>query len=469
MSLLLQALQKAERARLNSEGEVEPEASLLALTPREGAHAGTGAEDSLSLSPLTELTDLTDATSSEPGPQRHAMAGTKASAAALPEPPPAGTAASHAWDEQHAPHVAAESAAGKAAPTLAPVRLAVLVGIVLLIVAGFGYRYWQALSGPGAGSNLPMVPMPSPSVSGAATIIVPVPAPAPAVPDTQPDPAREDSFAPQAGPVVADRPPYPAPSPAPAAPVMPAPPSATQPFQSGMPAAPPQAGMPPPQAGMPAPETPPAMAGFDDIKVTREHTAPRVNPALQRGYAALNAGDAGDARRQYDVVLGQEPNNRDALLALAALALRDGEEQRAMALYQRLLELDPDDGEAQAGLSGMRRGDPAGSELELKAVLHRTPGSGPALFALGNLYARQGRWPEAQQAYFRAIGAAPDNPDYAFNLAVGLDRLNQGKLALEYYGRALALAQGKPAGFALDAVRRRMDELGAGQPGRDSH
>ena len=113
----------------------------------------------------------------------------------------------------------------------------------------------------------------------------------------------------------------------------------------------------------------------------------------------------------------------------------------------------------------MRRGDPAGSELDLKAILRRTPDSGPALFALGNLYARQGRWPEAQQAYFRACGAAPDNPDYAFNLAVGLDRLNQGKLAFEYYGRALALAQGKPAGFGADAVRRRMDELGAGQPG----
>jgi tetratricopeptide (TPR) repeat protein len=458
MSLLLQALQKAERARLNSEGEVEPEASRLSLTPQ----PGTAGEDSLSLSPLT---DLNDAAPPEPGAARDNTASTAASAAApLPEPPQAGAAKSQTWDDPHAPRAAAESAAGTAAPARATVRLAVLGGIVLLIVAGFGYRYWQALSGPGAGSNLPMVPMPSPNASGAVTIIVPVPAPAPAVPDTRPDPAREDSFAPQPGPVAAERAPYPAASRAPAAPVLPATPNAPQSFQSGMPAAPPQAGMPPPQAGMPPTETPPAMASFDAIKVTRDHTGPRVNPALQRGYAALNAGDAGDARRQYDAVLGQEPNNRDALLGLAAIALRDGEGQRAAALYQRLLELDPDDGEAQAGLTGMRRGDPAGSELELKAILRRTPDSGPALFALGNLYARQGRWPEAQQAYFRASGAAPDNPDYAFNLAVGLDRLNQGKLALEYYARALILAQDKPAGFAADAVRRRMDELGAGQP-----
>ena len=85
-------------------------------------------------------------------------------------------------------------------------------------------------------------------------------------------------------------------------------------------------------------------------------------------------------------------------------------------------------------------------------------------FALGNLYARQGRWPEAQQSYFRAFTAAPTNPDYAFNLAVGLDRLNQGRLAQNYYQRALALAQAAPAGFDPNAVRKRLQELGATAP-----
>ena len=46
-------------------------------------------------------------------------------------------------------------------------------------------------------------------------------------------------------------------------------------------------------------------------------------------------------------------------------------------------------------------------------------------------------WPDAQQAYFRAYSSVPDNADYAFNLAVGLDRLSQRKLALSYYQRAL--------------------------------
>lgn len=455
MSLLLQALQKAERAKLNSEGEAEPsqESLMLSLTPQEAAQPGTAAgEDSL-------LSPLTDALPTEP-------AQSDTNSAAAPRPEPAPPLAGAAEQTRVPPRAAAEGTAGKAAPFPAATRLAVLGGVVLLIICGFGYYYWQALSGPGAGSNLPMVPMPPPNAPGTA-ILVPAPVPAPDIQAAASDPAQ-DSFAAQAGPVPANPPAYPAAPPAPmAASVQPATPIAPPPLQAGMPMPLPQAGMPPPQAGMPPPKTPAAMAGGEDIRVTRDKTTPRVNPALQRGYSALNAGDTGAARRQYEAVLDQEPNNRDALLGLAAIALRDGEGQRAAALYQRLLELDPADGEAQAGLTGMRQGDPAGSELDLKAVLRRTPDSGPALFALGNLYARQGRWPEAQQAYFRASGAAPDNPDYAFNLAVGLDRLNQGKLALEYYGRALALAQGRPAGFGADAVRRRMDELGGGQPGRN--
>jgi tetratricopeptide (TPR) repeat protein len=94
-------------------------------------------------------------------------------------------------------------------------------------------------------------------------------------------------------------------------------------------------------------------------------------------------------------------------------------------------------------------------------MLSANPESAPLLFALGNLYAQQGRWPDAQQQYFRAYSAAPDNPDYAYNLAIGLDRLNQGKLALTYYQRALALAQDRAAAFDRSALRIRIHELGA--------
>ena len=81
-------------------------------------------------------------------------------------------------------------------------------------------------------------------------------------------------------------------------------------------------------------------------------------------------------------------------------------------------------------------------------------------FTLGNEYARQGRWGEAQQAYFKAVTKDPDNPDFAYNVAVSLDHLRQPKLALEYYRRALALGVKRSASFDQSSARKRVKELG---------
>ena len=75
--------------------------------------------------------------------------------------------------------------------------------------------------------------------------------------------------------------------------------------------------------------------------------------------------------------------------------------------------------------------------------------------------------------YWREL-RGPDAPalpvaDAQFNLAVSLDRLRQPKPAIEYYRRALALAESQPAGFSTDAARARLADLerAAGRPGSD--
>jgi Flp pilus assembly protein TadD len=80
-------------------------------------------------------------------------------------------------------------------------------------------------------------------------------------------------------------------------------------------------------------------------------------------------------------------------------------------------------------------------------------------FALGNQLAQQGRWAEAQQEYFKAAAAEPDNADFAYNLAVSLDHLRQPRLAREHYLRAIALAEKRGAGFDLAAARTRAAQL----------
>ena len=166
------------------------------------------------------------------------------------------------------------------------------------------------------------------------------------------------------------------------------------------------------------------------------------------------------AQQQYSKALQQEPNNRDALLGLAAIALNRKQSGQATAFYLKLLELNPSDPEALAGLVSLQgQSDPVQSESRLKRILTQSPQAAAVHFALGNVYAQQSRWAEAQQSYFRAYSITPSNADYAYNLAISLDHLGHGKLAGDYYQRAITLSKSGPASFDKAAVQDRNAEL----------
>ncbi|HEY5019550.1 MAG TPA: tetratricopeptide repeat protein, partial [Steroidobacteraceae bacterium] len=173
------------------------------------------------------------------------------------------------------------------------------------------------------------------------------------------------------------------------------------------------------------------------------------------------SGDLAKARSDYLQALRDEPANRDALLGLAAVEMRAQRYDLADGYYQRVLQSDPRDPHAQAGILALRgqQLDPVQIESRLKSLIAADSGSNVLYFTLGNQYAEQGRWAEAQQAYFRAFATDPDSPDFAFNLAVSIDQLRQPTLALEYYRRALVLAEKRSANFNLDNARARVQQL----------
>ena len=209
--------------------------------------------------------------------------------------------------------------------------------------------------------------------------------------------------------------------------------------------------------------TPVEVAG--NLRVTRDRTETGIDPGVVAGYAALNAGDIDAARESYARALQADPTNRDALLGMAAVASRGNRADAAEGLYQRVLELYPRDGYARAQLTALRASaDPVGAESRVKGLIAQQgdPSStAPLQFTFGNQMAAQGRWPEAQQAYFAAFAAEPDNPDYCYNLAVSLDQIRQVGLAHEYYARALALAKVRRAGFDLARAKTRIEQLAA--------
>lgn len=301
-------------------------------------------------------------------------------------------------------------------------RPLILFGVLAAVFAAtFGAYVYLQIFHPGFFiRQLPAAITPAPIVHA------PAPAPLPAVP--QPIPTAPLL---QSTPVTAlSQPPEPAP--APAKPV----------------AAAPQKAEP----------SPPRQA----IIVNRGDTASSVNPLLAKAYAALEAGRIEAAAQLYSELARAEPKSIDALLGLAAVAMQEGRSEDARKHYLAILEINPRHALAQSGLIGLvGRADPLAAESHLKQLIAREP-SAFLFFTLGNVYADQALWAQAQQAYFQAHHLEPRNPDYAYNLAVGLEHVSQPRLAAGFYRRAVELASVRgQVNFDLSRARERIIALAA--------
>jgi Tfp pilus assembly protein PilF len=404
----MDALKKAEEAKRQSEAaaKAQPQAQPSTDHPAESGGTPRG------LPELPSRLELLDHEFQAPSAERQ-------ESSLAPARQPSG-------EEQKRERVAAQNVFQAKQPAPAQNRNLLVFGglATLLAVVGIGGYFWWELQPKGG-----LAPSP-------ATARTPAPPPAPiaAAPATPPQPAATPA------------------APAPSA-VMPqkvedkpaaAPPALT--FAEKRPAAKPA----PAAAAAAEPESP--------IRITTGRL--KVNPQVASAWQAFQSGDLAAAQRDYQAVLKSEPKNVDALHGLAAISLRQGQFEAAEDLYLRVLEADPKDAAAQAGLIGLRgQVDPVQSESRLKNLLAGQPDSPSLNFTLGNLYAQQGRWNDAQQAYFRAYTGDGENPDYQFNLAVSLDQLRQPKLALQYYQGALAAAAQRPAAFDRKQVAGRISEL----------
>src|SRR5258708_5932584 len=133
----------------------------------------------------------------------------------------------------------------------------------------------------------------------------------------------------------------------------------------------------------------------------------------------------------------------------------------AASHYHKALALDPRNAPALAALAALTDFPrPEAIESQLRGDVARYPQSAALRFTLGNLYAPQGRWSEAQLEYFEAHRLDPASADIVLNLAVSLDHLGQRRVASEYYRRALAAARTQATQFDPVPVERRIAELG---------
>ena len=413
----MKALEKAAKDRVETNGDpTTPAASSAVGAP------GSATSAALTLEPMTAPTAAP--TSAAP-PRAQSTAARKAAAA------PAMPAATPREPAQAAAVIRAgqRETSGSMVAYLRDRPLMTFGTLAVLFLIGFGgYVYVQMNPGmfvtqtprPAPSAPIAQAPAPVSPVGGANSTSPAVPQPVALtslLPPTQPIADKQKSVPPT--PVAAAQ--LPAPAPAATAPATPR----------------------------------------EAIKVTTGNATPTINPLLSEAYSALAAGNLESSQRLYNQLIKSDPRNIEALLGLAAIATQQGDRDAATRQYVRVLELDPRNTLAQAGLIGMvGRADPQAAETRVKQLIARDPNAAYLYFTLGNTYVDQNRWPDAQQAFFQAHNLQPDNPDYAYNLAVALEHIGQSKPALDFYRRAVLLAAAKGhANFSTAAAQERVGKL----------
>jgi tetratricopeptide (TPR) repeat protein len=464
MSLLLEALKKAEKAKEEAQrrakGAAAVDAQPSAFDPEatvldENRHVTTRNELPDISAPLEILSeDLRSAAQPKAAPLQLAIADEAPPRAPEPKPAPRRESARSAAEARESASAAAAATERSTAQRVFEAkfkepnpRLPFYITVAVLgafALGTVGYFWLQLRPAPSLVNPNPVRSADEKAVDTAAA------------PSAAPLPAARTAPGATAIPGLPD-----SPASQPAAPA----PAAAAPAKAAAALAPPVAARSPaPAASAPAPAArskPAAAATDEDRPLTVNRGGPQIHPQVSAGYAAYEAGDLATARGDYQEALRDEPTNRDALLGLAAVEMRAQRYDLADGYYRRVLQADPRDPNAQAGMLALRSEqlDPVQVESRVKTLIANDRDATVLYFTLGNQYAKQGRWAEAQQAYFKAFAADPDNPDFAFNVAVSLDQLHQPKLALEYYRRALALAEKRVANFGAEAARLRVQQL----------
>jgi len=207
----------------------------------------------------------------------------------------------------------------------------------------------------------------------------------------------------------------------------------------------------------------PVASGTDanqNMSITTNSQFRQTDLWLHEAYAAYRAGDNERALSLYNQVLKVDTDNRNALLARAAIHMQEGNIDAAIRDYQTLLVANPKDSMAMSSLLAVSTYSPQETESQLKLMIREEPDSPYLNFALANAYGAQQRWQEAQRHYFLALQNNPNDPNYAYNLAVSLEHIAQPQSAINYYQRALENFTNGLATFNRDVVNQRLEILG---------
>ncbi|MGE5472219.1 MAG: tetratricopeptide repeat protein [Bacteroidota bacterium] len=168
------------------------------------------------------------------------------------------------------------------------------------------------------------------------------------------------------------------------------------------------------------------------------------NPFLQRAELQLLGGSPGEALRTARMGLTLFADHSPLLELAAACAASEGDDEYAVACWQRRLELEAVDASTwnSLGLALERLQRTADAEMAYRQGLASSPDEAALHANFGMLLERTGRLAEAEHHQRRALQLAPDSAELHSNLAGLLLKLGQEAAAESLYRAAIRLQPG---------------------------
>jgi tetratricopeptide (TPR) repeat protein len=188
-----------------------------------------------------------------------------------------------------------------------------------------------------------------------------------------------------------------------------------------------------------------------DPNVLGDPTALRI-----QGDVAMHRGDYAAAGVHYERLLAQQPDDAAAWSDLGNVYYRCSEWQKALACYDRALQVSPDLWVARRNraLVYLKRGQTSEARLELAEYVKSQGGDPDTLWLLADLSSQEGHWLEALKLYEQYLTMRPGDRDALFRLSQSYHAMGQQDAAALGYRHLLAMDPGfEPAQKALETLQ----------------
>lgn len=176
------------------------------------------------------------------------------------------------------------------------------------------------------------------------------------------------------------------------------------------------------------------------IVVERGARADSHQAMLVAAKRALHLGRYSSALQMFEELYKKNKRDRQVLMGLAVAQQRSGFNESAIRTYEELLEIDPDNVDANTNMLGLIKVQyPSIAYRRLVDLWEKNPRNAGLAAQIGLTSAELGNNEDAIHYLGIAASLEPNNANYLYNMAVIVDRSGASKDAIQYYEKALQI------------------------------